>query len=186
MTTRLITPPAALALDLDLAKDQLGITGSALDAMATAWVEGVTSFAEHYMQRAIITQTYRVTLDKFPDAIKLYKPPVVSVTNVKYYDADGVLRTLDPADYVVDSVSEPGYIVPAPNVTWPDTECGRINAVTADFVCGYGDTAANVPAGIKLYLLAKLEEQFGPESKPDQIKNSFIDCLLDKYKIWGM
>jgi uncharacterized phiE125 gp8 family phage protein len=188
MTTRLITPPAALAVDLTEATAQLRIDGTDMDAMVTAWIEGISAHAEHYMQRSIITQTWRVTLDKFPDAIKLYNPPLVSVSYVKYYDVDGVLQTLDPADYVVDSVSEPGYIVPAPDVTWPDTECGRINAVIAEFVCGYGATHADVPKGIKLYIMAKLVEQYDPNTRPekDTVQSSFIDCLLDRYKVWGM
>jgi uncharacterized phiE125 gp8 family phage protein len=186
MTTTLITPPAELAVPLADAKEQLRIVGTDDDALVTAWLEGIIQHAEHYMGRSIINQTWRVTLDEFPDAIKLYNPPIVSVSYLKYYDVDGVLQSLDPQDYVLDAVSEPGYIVPAPDAQWPKTECGRVNAVIAQFVAGYGVDATATPAAIRLYILAKLREQFDAGGKPDAITTSFIDRLLDRFKIWSI
>jgi uncharacterized phiE125 gp8 family phage protein len=195
MTTRLITPPAALAVDLDLAKKHLKIdpvdtaTDAINDATVTAWIKGITGHAEHYMGRSLINQTWRVTLDKFPDAIKLYNPPLVSVASLKYLDENGVERTLDPADYKVDGVSEPGYIVPAPGTEWPNTDCAQVNAVYAEFICGYGTTHADVPDDIKLYIVAKLLEQYDPNAsaaatvgKPYKV--SYIDSMLDRYKVY--
>lgn len=186
MTTRLITAPAALAVTLAEAKSNLRIDGTDMDALVTAWIEGVTSHAEHLMGGSIINQTWRTTLDTFPDAIKLYNPPIVSVSYVKYYDLDNVLQTLDPADYTVDIVSEPGYIVPAPDTTWPYTY-DKINAVEVQYVAGYGASDTYTPKNIKLYILAKLVEQFDPNTRPekDTIQSSFIDRLLDRHTVWS-
>jgi uncharacterized phiE125 gp8 family phage protein len=139
------------------------------------------------MGRSIINQTWRLTLDAFPDALKLYNPPIVSVSSVKYYDEDNVLQTLDPQDYTVDNVSEPGYIVPAPDVDWPCTY-DKINAVVVEYVAGYGATAASTPPEVRLYILAKLREQYDPATKPERatIQSSFIDSLLDRKKIWSI
>jgi uncharacterized phiE125 gp8 family phage protein len=185
MTTQLITPPAALAVSLALAKANLRVDTSDDDTLIAAWINGISAHAEHYMQRSIINQTWRVTLDSFPDAVKLCYPPISAVSFVKYYDADDVLQTLDPTDYIVDTASEPGYVVPAPNKAWPNTY-GKINAVQVQYVAGYGTDDTATPNDIKLYILAKLSEQFDPDSKPSSITSSFIDRLLDRHKIWGM
>lgn len=185
MTTQLITPPAALAVSLDDAKANLRVDGADMDDLITAWLEGITAHAEHYMGRSIINQTWRLTLDAFPDALKLYNPPIVSVSSVKYYDEDNTLQTLDPADYALDNASEPGYIVPAPDVDWPDTY-DKINAVIVEYVAGYGATAASTPKDIKLYILAKLSEVFDPNARPNEVTSSFTCRLLDRRKIWSI
>ncbi|HEV2612537.1 MAG TPA: phage head-tail connector protein [Noviherbaspirillum sp.] len=186
MTTRLITPATELAVTLADAKAHLRIDGDDQDAMVEAWIRGITAHAEHQMGRSILTQTWRCTLDAFPDAIRLDFPPIVSVSSVKYIDEDGAEQTLDPADYIVDTVSEPGYIVPADGVEWPAT-MARINAVNVEYVAGYGATQAAVPHGIKMYLLAKLMEQYRPNAAlKDGIQTSFIESLLHPFKIWSL
>lgn len=183
MATYLITPPAALAVPLQTAKDHLKITGSDQDALVTAWIEGITAHAEHVTGRAFINQTWRVTLDSFPTDIEI--PANASSVTVKYYDTNGVEQTLDPADYVVYSANAPGYIVPNVGKAWPATY-ERINSVNVDVVCGYGASDANVPAGLKLYILAKLVEQYDPASVPDKgtVQSSYIDSMLDRFKTY--
>ena len=186
MTAKLITPPAVVAVSLAKAKSNLGyeVSETELDTLLTAWLMGIADYAEHQMGRAIMNQTWRVSLDCFPAAIRLPRPPVASVSFVKYYDATGVQQTLDPAAYALDSESEPCRLLPAPDTAWPAT-ARRANAVTVEVVCGYGATDAATPAGIQLFLLAKLKEQFDPEVKPEKgtVQSSFIDHLLDRYTI---
>lgn len=180
MTYRLITPPAVLAVPLADAKANLRITANDQDMLITAWIEGITSHAEHLIGSAIINQTWRVTIDAFPDAIQI--PPNTSTATVKYLDSAGVEQTLNPADYVIDTAL--WYIVPAPNKAWPETY-DRINSVNVDVVCGFGAAATDVPKEIKLYLLAKLSEQFDGD-KPDTVQASFIDSLLDRSKTYSL
>lgn len=188
MTARLITAPAALAVTLADAKLALKIENSdtSQDTLVEAWLRGVIDWTENYIGRALITQTWRVTLDGFPDAIKLPRPPVSSVSWVKYYDEDGVQQTLDPADYVADTVSEPGYVVPAPDVTWPTTQSDAINTVSVQYVCGYGASDTSVPAAVKNFILAKLVQQYDPAIRPESntVQASFIDRLLDGYVVF--
>jgi uncharacterized phiE125 gp8 family phage protein len=198
MTTRLIAGPQALAVDLDAAKAALKIDGTDQDALITAYIEGITAHAEHYTGRAFITQTWQVTLDRFPTdgrggdgAIYLYNAPLAAVSHVKYYDEGNVQQTLDPQDYNVDDVSEPGCIVPAPDAAWPSTY-SKVNAVEVQYTCGYGASHADVPKAIKLYIIAKLIEQFDPATsgaaltvgKPYTV--SYIESLLDRHKIWSL
>lgn len=184
MATRLITPPAVLPVTLAEAKSNLRIDDDAQDSLITAWIEGITSYAEHETGRSIINQGWRVTLDKFPTAIEL-PPPVYSVSSVEYLDPDGIEQTLDPADYIVDAVSEPGYVVPGVGKSWPETY-DRINSVMVDVVSGYGPAPEDVPPGLRLFILAKLTEQFDPavRMEKDTVQSSFIDKMLDRFKVY--
>ena len=184
MPTRLIIPPAALPVSLAEAKLNLRIDGNEQDSLIEAWLHGITAHAEHVTGRSFISQTWRVTLDEFPDAIEL--PVPVSSVTIKFLDEAGVEQTLDTADYVVDSASEPGYAVPNVGKAWPTTY-DRINAVNVDVVAGYGASESDIPKGIKLYILAKLVEQYDPaiKAEKDTVQSSFIDRLLDQYKVYA-
>jgi uncharacterized phiE125 gp8 family phage protein len=170
---------AVLAVSMEAARRAARANGTAMDAEITEKVQGIIEDAEHETGRAFVTQTWRVTLDSFPDAIKLPCPPLVSVEYVKFYDAAGVQQTLDPQDYQVDDKSEPGYVVPAAGTRWPATAPG-INRVEVQYVCGYGDSDAAVPAAIKSYILGQLENAYFPNSNAQ-----FLTRLLDRVRTYA-
>ena len=179
MTDRLIVPPAALAVSMAAARMSARASGTGLDAEIEQKVRDFTEEAEHETHRALITQTWAVTLDAFPPAIRLPHPPIASVVHVKFYDAAGMLQTLDPQDYMVDTTSEPGYVVPAPGRAWPAT-AARINAVEVQYVCGYGPDETSVPAAIKGYILGMVENDYFPNPNAQ-----FLCRKLDRYWVPG-
>lgn len=133
-------------------------TGDALLTTLLAAARSEIDGATGWLGRALITQTWDLVLDAFPDAtadnpyaaIRVPLPPLVSVTSITYTDTDGVSQTVSASDYDVDSTSEPGEIRPAYGESWPSTRDVR-NAVTVRFVAGYG-AAASVPEPVKLWL----------------------------------
>ena len=180
MTSELIRPPVELAVPLELARKNLKVDGTYLDDLITMWVEGITEDAQHELGRSLIHQGRRLTLDNFTTVLKLDRPPLVSVDSIQFYDVDGQLQTLDPADYLGDRVKLPGWVVPAPGRAWPATQ-GRIGAVIVEYTCGYGATAASVPKSVQLYILAKLTEQFDPATRleRDTVQSVYVTRLLD-------
>ncbi|HEY0062994.1 MAG TPA: hypothetical protein VGC21_12800 [Telluria sp.] len=187
MTTRRITGPVELAVSLVLAKDTLRIAQSntALDAAITLCLQSITQECEHQIGRALINQQWRVSVDWFTDSIRLDHPPIVSVQSVKFYDENGEIQTLDPADYYVDSVTEPGYVIPAGGRSWPATQ-DRVHAVAVDYTAGYGPTEASVPACAKQYILYRLAEQFDPATGEfaKTSRSEYADRLLDPLKVY--
>jgi len=179
MTTRLITPPAAPALSPEEARTAARRTDTALDAELAIYVSAFTTIAEHETGRSIINRTYQEVLDTFPDAIRLYRPPIASVNFLKYYDESGTLQTLDPADYELDVVNE-GYIVPAPGKSWPATQSGKINAVIVEYVAGYGADNTATPADFKAFIMSKIAEKYLSDKE-----NPYLVCLLESKKVWG-
>lgn len=160
MTPKVIVPPAQLAVSLESAITAARANGAGLDAEVEQAVKTATAEAEFETQRAIIAQTLRLTLDRFPDSIKLPRPGLISVVHVKFIDPTGQQQTLNPQDYEVDTVSEPGYIVPAPGKAWPAT-ADRINAVEVQYVAGYGPDHTSVPDSVKGFILRRVAEHFG-------------------------
>lgn len=121
--------------------------------------------------------------------IYLPNPPLQTIDSVTYYDVSGVQQTLaDGTDYIVDTVSEPARLVPAPNTTWPATQT-RVNAVEVLFTCGYGLTANLVPSGIKRWMLMRIgamyenREEVVIDSRITSVDLPFVDRLLDRYRV---
>jgi len=187
MTTREISPPAVLAVTLAEAKDQLRIDqdDSAFDSQLAIWIAGIVREAEHATGRVFVNRAMRVTLDRFEPAIRL-SAPTFSVESVKFIDVDGQERTLDPADYFVDKVTEPGYAMPEMGKTWPATR-GRPNAVMVDYTAGYGPDATTTPAAAKLYVLARLAEQWDPATREfkETVRSNFTGRLLESLRNYG-
>ncbi|MFK3741438.1 head-tail connector protein [Massilia sp. TN1-12] len=186
MSTRLISPPAGLAVSM--ADAQLAARAdvddegkSPLDAEILQAIRTYTAEAESETNRAIIEQTWRVTLDRFDGSIKLDKARVLQVEHVKFYDNDGVQQTLNPDHYQVDSESEPGYVVPAKGRAWPAT-ANRINAIEVQYKAGYGPDDTSVPDGIKGFILARIAEHFETGGQP---KNEFVRRLLWPFTVYS-
>jgi uncharacterized phiE125 gp8 family phage protein len=186
MSTRLIVPPAALAVSMEAARLMVRVDvdengKSALDVEIEQAIRTYTTEAEGEINRAIIEQTWRVKLDSFPDAIQLQNPPILAVEHVKFRDSSsGDWQQLDPQDYEVDDDSEPGYVVPAPGRTWP-LAARRILAVEVLYRCGYGPDHTSVPDGIKGFILARVQEHFETNGQP---KNEYVKRLLWPYKVY--
>jgi uncharacterized phiE125 gp8 family phage protein len=161
--------------------------GGANDAYVNTLVSVARETCEERIRRTLITTAWRLTLDGFPEAIQLSRPPVIAVQSLTYLDATGVVRTLDPADYLLDSVSEPGYLVPAYEKQWPETR-DQINSVVVNYTAGYGATAATVPKPIYQWLLLAVGEMYGTrklEGERPSVPHGFAQGLLDPYQIWG-
>jgi len=119
------------------------------DAQVAAYIAAATQDTESYLWRQLCTATWVLTLDRFPwsDYIDLPRPPLQSVTHVKYYDLSNTQQTLSTGDYDVDTSTEPGRIYIDRSVGWPSVY-DRRNAVEIRFVAGYGAAGA-VPEMIK-------------------------------------
>lgn len=158
-----------------------------LDAATAALVARLTgtatAAAADRLQRTLVPTRYQLTLDSFPTAIELSYPPVLTVESVQYVDVYGDLQTLDPQDYTLDNVSEPGYLVPAFGRAWPATQC-HINTVQVVYTAGY--PAGTVPEPVQQWIMlaaGDLSEQTSRSSDKPAVPQSFADALLDTYKV---
>lgn len=187
MSLRLIEPAIDLAVTLAEAKAHLRVTHNEEDGMITAMIHAATAVAEQETGRAIMEQTWELTLDSLSDIV-LTRVPVISAS-VTYVDTAGVAQTLSPILYRVRTSNEFGFatIEPAYAATWPST-LNDIDAVKVRYVAGYED---GVPQGIKSWILLTVAalyenreaEAYSARAVSTTVKMSFVDGLLDRYRV---
>lgn len=152
MALKLITAPATTPVSIAEARTFLKIDGAAENSTVEALIAAATGLYDGeygILGRALVSQTWELVLDEFPaNEIEIPLPPLISITSVKYDDVNGVEQTVDPANYYVDTVSTPGWIVPVSSFSWPST-LDAINTVRVRFVAGY----ATMPPSLKTGLL---------------------------------
>lgn len=124
--------------------------------------------AEQFLQRPLLTSTWRQTSDCFPGGqyrrwyggyrgfdgidrddsyLRLQLGGVSLVTEFGYTDTDGVAQILDPSTYQVDVTEPITRIAPAYNSYWPVAR-REFGSVHVDFKAGFGDTATSIPKSI--------------------------------------
>jgi uncharacterized phiE125 gp8 family phage protein len=189
MTITKVTDATVEPLTLAQAKAHLreDLVDTDNDSYITSLITVARTAAENRLQRTLLQTTWLLTQDGFDAALKLQMPRIISVEWLKYVDADGVLRTLDAAGYLVDTASEPGRVVPAYGTSWPATRC-QPGAVTVQYKAGYGTAAAAVPGPIVSWIklaLTDLYERRGRSAEKPALPQDFADGLLDAYKVWG-
>ena len=154
MALVLTQAPATEPLTLAEAKLHMRVEVADDDALITSLITAARQWCEAFQGRAYITQTWQLWLDKWPkgDAISIPRPPLQSVTSIKYYGADGAEYVMPAADYLVDTKSEPGRIVLGYGKTWPSVTLRPAGAIAIEFVAGYGNADA-VPQRVKQAIL---------------------------------
>lgn len=123
---------------------------TAEDNYLTSLITAAREYCEDFQNRAYITQTWEVSWDDWPcSEIKLPKGKLQAVDLVSYKDSTGVTTGLvGTTDYVYSPRGILGRLTPAYGKTWPSFTPFPLDAVVIEFTCGYGDTAADVPAKV--------------------------------------
>ncbi len=175
MTTRRISTTTEPVTTADV-KTMLPLAGTDFDTRIAMLISALRLQAEQNTQRSLALSTWQLKLDSFPtNEIRLLWPPIVSITSITYVDTAGATQTMDAADYVLDSHSEPGWVLPAADTVWPDTY-DTANAVTVNYTAGYGDAA---PDAVKLWIAAMIRADL------DGAEPGSIDGLLDSLKVYA-
>ena len=154
-----LVPPTEEPVTLAEIKDHLRVSGTAEDSLLTLYAQMAREAVEEETWRALMPQTWVLYLAGWPadGIIELPRPPLASVTSIKYTDEDGVEATLAASNYRVDTAREPGRVVLAPNGEWPSDVLDSVNGVAVTFVAGYADASA-VPPMAKAAILLQIGE----------------------------
>jgi uncharacterized phiE125 gp8 family phage protein len=184
----LVTPPSGDVVTLAEAKAALRIDDTRFDAEIPRLLASAVRQAETELRRALLTQTWALTLDRFPGHGMIELPfGCTSVSSVQYVDDAGATQTLASGGYVTDTTRAPGRLFRADGTTWPTTKV-RPNAVTLTLVCGFGNAAA-VPADIKDWIVAHVGARLrNPEAyhvgvSVSEAPSRFVERLLDGWRL---
>jgi uncharacterized phiE125 gp8 family phage protein len=158
------------------------------DDLLTMFIKAARGYCEKVARRAFATQNIEAYLDEFPSAnyIELPRPPLQSVTSVKYKDSAGNETTMTVnTDYLVDTDSNIGRIVLPYAGVWPTATLWTVNPITIEYVAGY--YASNpIPDELKaamLLLIGHLYEH-REETTEKALQNIpfGVDCFLGLFR----
>lgn len=181
------TAPALEPVTAAEAKLWARITTSSDDAIITSLITAARMLCENITKKAFITTSLYLWLDEFPSdgIIEIPRPPLQSVTSVKYQDTSNVQQTLSASYYGVITASEYGKIQRAYNVSWPAT-LSYPGSVLIEYKAGYGDAASTVPEIIKTaikVLVAHWYDSREPVLEGQMVKVPFhVMMMLNSHK----
>lgn len=153
MPLQLTRDAAVEPLSLAEAKLHLRVDITDDDVLIGAMISSARKFAENLLQRSLISQAWRYTIDSFPGptligipwgrtytlpqhAIILERSRVQNVTAINYLDMSGTPQVVPTTQYIVDYSSEPCRITPVFGQIWP-IPLPQIGAVNVQFTSGY-------------------------------------------------
>lgn len=113
------------------------------DTLIEAMISSAREVAEGLQGRDLVSKQYDLSLPYFYAPEINLRAPLASVDLVKYKDSDGVEHTLTAeTDYIVDTVRQPGVIMPPYGEDWPTFTAWPTSAVTIRFTSGYASADA--------------------------------------------
>lgn len=201
---RLITAPTAEPVTLDELKMRAAITFTDHDSMLNDFIAAARESAEKFLCRALITQTWGLSIDMprnnsldylpdgmydlpvsaiygdLPRSFDLPVKPIQSVSSVKTYSTSNVESTYSADNYFVDSYD--GRLVLNETAQWP-TDVRARNSVLITYVCGYGAKGTFVPQAIRAAILMHAQKMYDERivcDMPDSCMN-----LLQQYRVYG-
>jgi len=169
---RIIAPPAQTPVSLETVKAHLRIDGDDEDDLLTLYLKAATRRAEDITGRALITQTVEQLCVRVCRETELSRWPVQSVISVKLGGVDVGSYTARLGDNATLNGLPKGDIV-------------------VQYKAGYGDTGDSVPEPIQQWILATVgtfyenRETEIADSRAATVNISYLDCLLDGYRIWS-
>lgn len=138
---------------------QAPTTNTTVDPYVTNLITAARERAEVATRRQLLQATWDLFLDAWPSdgIIEVPKPPLTSVTHVKYTNTGGTLTALTvTTDYLVSAPAGPrcrrGRVTLAYGQSWPSIR-DIADTIVVRFVAGYGTAASTVPKLLRQAML---------------------------------
>jgi uncharacterized phiE125 gp8 family phage protein len=194
MSLRIIVPPTELITVAEAAEfmriDDNGDSPKTYpeEMLIENLITTARQWCEEYLRRSIGVQTLELVLERFPRII-LLRPPVISITSLKYLDENNDEQTLiEDNDFYAAIDSEPAEIKAVSG--WPTT-LNIGNAVRVRYQAGYSDGSSpmlspQLPKTIRTAILMIVSDSYhnreAQTEKPLTV-NSAVERLLSTYRL---
>lgn len=169
-----LVPPGAEPVSVAEARAWLRVGHGDEDALIASLIAAARQRVEQWTGRALIARTVRETLDDWPHArtdwrsraVGLPAPPLIRVEAVRIFDAQGAPAVWSPDEYRIDTISDPGRIIPVAPFDLPRPG-RRASGIEIDFTAGYGEQPGDVPAPLREAVLRLAAHAYGGRHAPD-------------------
>ena len=147
MSEMLLLPPAAEPLSVAEVKAFVRVTHDDDDDLIAALIAAARSHVEALTRRALLTQSWRITLDRWPadGRLRLRTGPLRLLLAAHVVDAAGVAHAIDLQGFVVDEAAD---LIAAPRFALPAPGRG-VAGIALDVELGFGPRPADVPAPLR-------------------------------------
>jgi len=178
-----VITPAAPVVTLEEAKQHLRVDGDDEDASIVGLVAAASAQIDGpdgWLGRSVGEQVLEVGLDGFVyDPIRLPYAPVLSIESIRYEDAGGEWRTLDPAVYELRD----DLVGTAWSKEWPRTRAyrGCSRTVLIRYRAGY----AALPAPIRVAVLMMTAHFYRNRGSDDAALPRAVEMLLQPYRVFA-
>lgn len=156
------------------------------DSLLTALITAAREYCEGFTGRALATQTIEAYPEYFCGDMELPRPPLQSVTSVKYKDSESTETTLtEDTDYIVDTDSVFGRLVLPYNKSWPTFTAYPVNPIRVRYDAGYSDTDP-IPQTIKLAILLLVGHWYANREATGKVEGQIefaVKALLTLHKV---
>jgi hypothetical protein len=199
----IVTPPTSEPVTLAEVKLWMRIDTNDEDALILNLLKAARESAEKYLRRALITQTWNLSIDVpsssldlnlpdgvydlpitalmgvLPSSVELPYAPLQSITSVVTYDTSNASTTYSSANYFADTANS--RLALNNTASWP-SNLRQSAAVVITYVCGYG-TAAQVPQAIKMAIMAHAQKMYDERTLCDLPADAVSS--LRQFRIYG-
>ena len=149
MPSILLTGPAAEPITLAEAKQFLRVEHDDDDDIIAALIAGSRIHVETQTRRALITQSWRLTRDAWPESgfVAVLPVPLAELDAARIHKADGSTQAIDVDAFAVDTAAAPARLgftrgaLPVPE--------RQVGGIEIDVTCGYGDEPDDVPEPLR-------------------------------------
>ncbi|GAK34420.1 phage gp6-like head-tail connector protein [alpha proteobacterium Q-1] len=178
-----LQPPLIEPLDLAEIKAHLRIEHDDENSLLASYLVAARQMAERILGRALISQHWQYAFARWPDGpLCLPKAPLQSVMAVRIVHEDGTSSLLDPDRYRVESRAEPGFVLLKSGLGLVPLGLSR-DRFEIDFIAGYGDQPAMVPAPLRHAILLMVAAFHQSRGTTENVLSGVVRSLLDPYRM---
>jgi uncharacterized phiE125 gp8 family phage protein len=186
MSSLLLAGPAAEPITLAEAKHFIRVEHADDDDVITALIAGARIHVEAATRRALMTQSWRVIRDCWPESgrLALLPVPLASVDAARIRGADGSAQPIDVASLTIDKAAAPATVA----FTAPSAPERAVGGIEIDITCGYGG-AEDVPEPLRQairMLVAHWYENRGLVSGEVAMLPASVAALIAPYRVLGL
>ena len=141
-------------------------------------VTAAREYCENVTGRALAAQT----LKAYPESWGLWRlprPPVVSITSVKYYDTDNTEYTLAATDYQLDTVDGQLLILEEPTISLRE-----LNPIVVEYTAGY---TMDCPKAVRQAMLLLIAHWYQNREALGEVGGEVeigVKRLLSQFREW--